>query len=86
MTKMRRAEENGEGQMEIRYRERRYLIPTEEVIILPINNSSAENLAGYLGHRLLDRLRADFPDARLTKLILGVEETPGQQGIVTLEP
>ncbi len=81
-----RAEENGEGQMEIRYRERRYLIPSEEVIILPINNSSAENLAGYLGHRLLDRLRADFPDARLTKLILGVEETPGQQGIVTLEP
>ena len=29
-------------QMEIRYRERRYLIPAEEVIVLPIGNTSAE--------------------------------------------
>ena len=78
-------EDDGEGQTEIRYRERRYLIPTDEVIVLPINNSSAENLAGYLGHRLLERLTSDFPDASLSKLILGVEETPGQQGIVTIE-
>ena len=74
-----------EGPMEIRYRERRYLIPADEVIVLPINNSSAENLAGYLGHRLRDRLNADFPDAQLHRIEVGVEETPGQQGVVSLE-
>ena len=75
-----------DGQMEIRYQERHYLIPADEVIVLPINNTSAENLAGYLGRQLLVRLQADFPEARLERLVLAVEETPGQQGVVTIEP
>lgn len=79
-------EKLGNGQCEIRYRERHYLIPGEEVIVLPINNSSAENLAGYLGRRLIGRLRQDFPDAPLKALIVGVEETAGQQGVVRIEP
>lgn len=79
------AERRDDGQMEIRYQERRYLIPAEEVIVLPINNSSAENLAGYLAHRLWERLKADFPEAPMQKLVLGVEETEGQRGVVTLQ-
>jgi 6-pyruvoyltetrahydropterin/6-carboxytetrahydropterin synthase len=79
-----KSSELDDGRTEILYRERRYAIPTDEVIVLPINNTSAENLAGFLAHRLRRRLEADFPDARIQRLTLGVEETPGQQGVITL--
>ncbi len=78
------AELSGES-MEIRYRDRRYTIPVQEVIVLPINNTSAENLAGYLGRRLHQRLVEDFHDVSLARLVVGVEETPGQRGTVTIE-
>jgi 6-pyruvoyltetrahydropterin/6-carboxytetrahydropterin synthase len=74
------------GQLEIRYGERFYSVPADEVIVLGINNSSAENLAGYLARRLMAALAVDFPDARLQRLVVGVEETPGQQGVVTIVP
>lgn len=73
------------SQIEVRYQERFYSLPADEVIVLPIGNSSAENLAGHLAHRLLELLRKDFPGAPLQRLILGVEETPGQQGVITIE-
>lgn len=73
------------SQVEVRYQDRYYSLPAEEVIVLPISNSSAENLAGYLSRRLLAVLRADFKFAPLQKLVVGVEETPGQQGIVTID-
>jgi 6-pyruvoyltetrahydropterin/6-carboxytetrahydropterin synthase len=81
-----RSQDLGDGRIEISYRERRYAVPTQEVIVLPINNTSAENLAGYLGHRLLNRLEQDFPGARIQRITVGVEETPGQQGVVTIKP
>ena len=73
------------SQVEVRYQERYYSLPAAEVIVLPISNTSAENLAGYLGRRLLAVLRADFVTATLQKLVVGVEETPGQQGVVTID-
>ena len=78
-------EDAGGSQLEVRYQDRFYSLPSDEVIVLPISNSSAENLAGYLAHRLLDVLRNDFSDASLHTLVVGVEETPGQQGVVTIE-
>ena len=72
------------SQMEIRYRERRYLIPAEEVIVLPIGNTSAENLATWFARELRARMRAAWPHLRLRELVVGVEETPGQRGIYTL--
>jgi 6-pyruvoyltetrahydropterin/6-carboxytetrahydropterin synthase len=73
------------SQIEVRYQDRFYSLPADEVIVLPISNSSAENLAGYLARRLIEVLRRDFSSAPLQKLILGVEETPGQQGVVTID-
>ena len=75
----------GDTQLEVRYQDRYYSFPINEVILLPICNSSAENLAGYFAHQLLDLLRADFPTAPLQKLIVGVEETTGQQGVITID-
>ena len=69
---------------EIRYRERHYLIPKEEVIVLPIGNSSAENLAAWFGRTLRDRMRGPWPELVVRQLSVGVEETPGQRGVWTL--
>ncbi len=70
--------------MEIRYRERFYSVPAAEVIVLPIGNTSAENLAAYFGRRLRESMRKTWPALRVLELSIGVEETPGQRGIWTL--
>ncbi len=77
------AERRGES-YEIRYRERRYLIPANEVLVLPISNTSAENLAAWLGRTLRDRMRTAWPGLHVRSLSVGVEETRGQRGTWTL--
>ncbi len=79
-----RAVPMADGQMEIRYRERRYVIPQDEVIVLPIGNSSAENLATWFARELRGRMRAQWPGLAVLRLQVGVEETPGQRGIYTM--
>lgn len=69
------------GLTEVRYREAYYAAPTEDVIVLPINNSSSENLATWLGRELRSRLEERFPEVSLARLRLAVEETSGQQGV-----
>ena len=80
-----RHEEREDGVVEVHYRERYYAAPREDVIVLPVNNTSAENLAGWLGRELLRRMEERFPDARVEMLRVGVEETAGQRGVWTCE-
>lgn len=70
--------------MEIRYRQRFYSVPADEVLVLPICNSSAENLAAWFGRTLRERMRNVWPGLRVRELSIGVEETPGQRGVWTL--
>lgn len=67
--------------IEVRYRDSYYAAPAGDCLVLPINNTSAENLAAYLGRRLLERLRERFPGLQVHHLALGVEESPGQRGV-----
>jgi len=69
------------GSTTVVYRQRRYSFPSDEVLVLPISNSSAENLATWVGHELLRRLTDRFPGIQPDALEVGVEETPGQRGI-----
>jgi 6-pyruvoyltetrahydropterin/6-carboxytetrahydropterin synthase len=69
------------GAIEVRYLERLYRVPREDVLVLPINNTSSENLAGWFGRELLGEVRARFPDVRVLALRLAVEETSGQRGV-----
>lgn len=73
------AEVKGEH-YEIRYRERFYMVPKEEVIVLPISNSSAENLAAWFGRTLRERMARAWPHLLVKQMTVGVEETPGQRG------
>jgi 6-pyruvoyltetrahydropterin/6-carboxytetrahydropterin synthase len=80
-----RATTRADGVVEVHYRDRYYAAPSEDVLLLPLNNTSAENLAGLLAQRLLERLRGQYPDLAVRRLSLAVEETPGQRGVYRLE-
>src|SRR5262249_5870711 len=70
-----------EGRIEVRFRERVYAAPTEDVLVLPVNNISAENLATHLGRELRRRIEAEFKGVVVRALRLAVEETAGQRGV-----
>jgi 6-pyruvoyltetrahydropterin/6-carboxytetrahydropterin synthase len=75
------ADQRSDGVWEVRYEGRYYAAPEEDVLILPINNTSSENLAGWIGRVLRDELSKRFPDVELSWLRLAVEETSGQHGV-----
>ncbi len=74
-------ERRSDGIVEIRYRERYYAAPESDVLVLPVNNTSAENLATLLGRACLSRVRERFPEVEVQSLSFAVEETPGQRGL-----
>jgi 6-pyruvoyltetrahydropterin/6-carboxytetrahydropterin synthase len=69
-----------DGHTSVIYRESRYLVPTSELIALPINNTSVENLATWLGRELRRRLDDRF-GARIDRMEVAVSETSGQRGV-----
>lgn len=70
-----------DGRMEVRFQDRLYTAPAEDVIVLPINNVSAENLATHLGRELRRRIESEFAGVVVRALRLAVEETSGQRGV-----
>jgi len=76
-----RVSRRDDGIVEVRYQDRYYAAPADDIVVLPISNTSAENLAGWLGRELLARVARAFPQVRISALSLGVEETRGQRGI-----
>ena len=76
-----RVERRPDGSVEVVYRDRRYAAPAEDVLVLPINNTSSENLARWFGRELSAELARRFPDVRPTELEVAVEETAGQLGV-----
>lgn len=62
---------------EIRFGAKRYVFPREDVIALPIDNSTAERLAEYLCNELRASL-ATYPTTNLHTIMVGVEEAPTQ--------
>ena len=66
-----------DGEWEIRFEDRRYVLPAEDVLALPVDNITAERLAEYICDQLVEALR-EHDIANLTSLTVGVEESPGQ--------
>jgi hypothetical protein len=46
-----------------------------------VNNTSAENLAAYVGRLLLKKLQQSFADIEVHSMRMAVEETEGQLGV-----
>jgi 6-pyruvoyltetrahydropterin/6-carboxytetrahydropterin synthase len=72
--------EYSEDEVEVRFGTRRYLFPRAEVALLPVENTTAEELASYLVNRLRQGLEAQQrPELKGLRYIeVGVEEQPGQ--------
>jgi 6-pyruvoyl tetrahydropterin synthase/QueD family protein len=71
-----------DGEYEIFFRQRRYLLPAQDVLPLPIDNVTAERLAEYICQLLLEKLR-EHRAANIARVMVGVEESPGQTGYYT---
>lgn len=74
-----------DGTTEVEYRGLRYSAPTGDVIVLPINNTSSENLSTWMGRELARRLRERFAEVDIERLRVAVEETVGQSGVYVFE-
>jgi 6-pyruvoyltetrahydropterin/6-carboxytetrahydropterin synthase len=71
------AVEEGPRSVRVRYREREWLFPRDDCVLLPIENTTAELLAHFIGTRLLDDL-ARLHNYRPAVLRVEVEENIGQ--------
>jgi 6-pyruvoyltetrahydropterin/6-carboxytetrahydropterin synthase len=68
---------------EIRFGDRRYVMPASDVAELDIDNTTAERLAEWIASRLASKL-ADSGASNVMSISVGVEEMPGQAGWFTL--
>jgi 6-pyruvoyl tetrahydropterin synthase/QueD family protein len=62
---------------EIRFQEKRYVFPRDDVVELPLENSTAELLAEYICGQLCHKL-AEYHTRHLQRIMVGVEEAPTQ--------
>jgi 6-pyruvoyltetrahydropterin/6-carboxytetrahydropterin synthase len=56
----------------------RFVLPRTDCVVLPIEHSSAEEIAAWLLDRLAARLRAEAGGRTIRMIELGVAEAPGQ--------
>lgn len=72
-----------EREVEARFADRRWVFPEEDCILLPVDNTTAEEIARWIGAELLAEWQTSTPLAlsRLTSLQVEVEENFGQWAI-----
>jgi 6-pyruvoyltetrahydropterin/6-carboxytetrahydropterin synthase len=66
-------------EIEVRFEDRRWVFPAGDCVLLPVANTTAEQLAKYIGQRLLDAIRRKTSST--PRLVVGVDENQGQWGV-----
>jgi 6-pyruvoyltetrahydropterin/6-carboxytetrahydropterin synthase len=69
--------EEGPESVRVTYRHREWVFPREDCVLLPIENTTAELLARYIGQRLLESLKQRH-QFQPEVLRIEVEENVGQ--------
>lgn len=69
-----------EKSLEVTFRDRFYVFPLNEVLLLPVTNTSVEQFSRILA----ESFYAEFKPYGVTKIQVYVEETPGQGASTTL--
>ena len=77
--------EEGPQSVRVRNREREWLFPREDCVLLPIENTTTELLARYIGQRLLEELRRQH-GYEPAVLRVEVEENVGQSATYEWRP
>lgn len=72
-----------QGETEVTYADRRWVFPSGECVLLPVENTTAELFAEWIGRRLWEELSRHLgrPPSRLR---LEVEESPGSWAVCDL--
>jgi len=63
-----------------RFRDRRWVFPNEDCVILPVINTTAEEIARVIAERVIERTRSTFGNA-VNAIEVAVDENNGQWGI-----
>ncbi len=71
--------DEGKSNWKIRYEAKGWVFPKADVIALPIDNSTAEQLARWFAEHIRAQLE-ERGAKNITSLAVGVEEMPGQAG------
>jgi 6-pyruvoyltetrahydropterin/6-carboxytetrahydropterin synthase len=79
------AVEEGPRAVHVRYRDREWLFPRGDCVLLPVENTTAELLARHIAHRLLEDLQTHH-GYRPAVLRVEVEENIGQSATCELRP
>lgn len=64
--------------IEAAYKSKRYAFPAEDVILLPITNTTAEQLARHIAGEVSRELKANHRVGNIVRIKVGVEESAGQ--------
>jgi 6-pyruvoyltetrahydropterin/6-carboxytetrahydropterin synthase len=75
--------EEGPRSVRVRYKDREWLFPREDCVLLPIENTTAELLARYIAQRLREELRRHH-QYEPQVLRVEVEENVGQSAVYEL--
>jgi 6-pyruvoyltetrahydropterin/6-carboxytetrahydropterin synthase len=68
------------SQVNIETKDSKFSLPSEDVLLLPIENSSSERIAIYINQQIRELTAKRF-NFEFSKLEVEVEETPGQSAI-----
>ena len=70
----------GSKEIEIRYKKQKIILPRQDVILLPLANTSTELLAEHIANQIRRQVRQQFPGSKIRHMEVGVEEARGQRG------
>ncbi|TWU47410.1 6-carboxy-5,6,7,8-tetrahydropterin synthase [Rubripirellula tenax] len=65
------------------FRQRRWVFPNEDCVILPVVNTTAEEMARVIAERVMEATREQFSDA-IDWIEVAVDENHGQWGVCRL--
>ena len=73
----------GEKETTVTFRDRRWIFPNEDCVILPVVNTTAEELARVIAERVIAKTRDRF-ESHLDFIEVAVDENEGQWGVCRL--
>ena len=71
------------GETTARFRNRRWVFPDEDCIVLPVVNTTAEELARFIADQIREQTATQFSNVRV--LEVAVDENHGQWGVYRIE-
>ena len=73
------------GEVLVKFEQKRWVFPSEDCVLLPIANTTAELLAQYIGQQLILLLKKSASaSGEITSIEISVDENRGQWATVSL--